>query len=186
MEIKALDSIYFPQVLEFTDKYIGKNYFNTQDLEKVLKKSLYKNQNSSLLAFIDNTLVGVRLTYMPQIWINSPDLKIHPNLWPVDKNAVGYFKSLFVDPNHQSQGIGVTLSAQSLNILKSVGAKAVVTHCWVESPNNSSFNYLSKMGFKEVFEIKKAWSHIDYDCVVCTPKKCFCTAKEMILNLEKP
>lgn len=185
MTIKPLSPAFFKQVIDFTNQYIGNNYFSEEDLEKILKFSTLKTLNSSLLALQDTELIGVRLTYMPGLWVSNPDLTIAPDLWQVDKERVGYFKSLFVKPQYQSQGVGVKLSSTSLAILKKVKTQAVVTHSWVESPNNSSLNYLTKMGFKEVRDIKNAWSHIDYDCVRCTPKRCYCTAKEMILKLTE-
>lgn len=180
MRIVSLEEKYFNQVIDFSDKYIGKNYFSLDDLKKILTLSKNGNRISSLLAFRGDVLIAIRLTYMPKDWVQSPDLTIHPELWNLKKDECGYFKSLFVAEEYQNEGLGSLLSEMSMKILKESGAKGIITHSWKESPNNSSFIYLTKMGFSPVKEIKKAWAHINYLCSGCNQKPCQCTAIEMV------
>ena len=44
--------------------------------------------------------------------------------------------------------------------------------------------FVSLMGFKEIKNHPLFWNDIDYHCTSCGPKKCICTAQEMILYLS--
>jgi ribosomal protein S18 acetylase RimI-like enzyme len=98
---------------------------------------------------------------------------------------LAYFKTLIVDSSLQGKGWGPRLTQLSIKSLRKTGATSIICHCWKESPKNSSFKYLTKLGFTPVGEIKNFWQDIDYECVVCKPHKCTCTAIEMIKKLEK-
>lgn len=166
-------------VKDFTDQWIGLDYFSCEDLRHFLLLSQKDGWNASFLAWEDQKLIGVRLTLAPSTWI-SAETKIQITKWNVDADKVGYFKSLFIDENYRAQGLGKLLSAESKKILLKQGAQAIVTHSWLESPGNSSQNYLLKDGFTEVSRYANFWEPIDYECVRCTPKRCQCTAVEMI------
>ena len=180
---KPLDPSYFNEIIQFANKHIGLNYFSQEDLEKIYSRSLLKGECCSFVHFEDNRIVAIRLAYMPGSWTDSPEVVIHPDLWLVDQDKVGYFKSLFVDPSFQGQGLGSKLSSFTIEAFKKVGGLAVVTHSWKESPNNSSYLYLSKLDFSTIKEIPLAWNHIDYECVRCGPQRCVCSALEMIKRL---
>ena len=170
-------------IKKFTDKWIGENYFIEKDLENILDLSIKDGLNASFLAIEDNELVGIRLTYAPGSWVNKFPQGISPDLWKVEKNEVAYFKSLFIKEDYQGKGLGKKLSNESIKVLLKMGAKAIVCHSWLESPNDSSRRYLKKMGFEKIKEHPLFWSCLDYECVRCTPKKCACTAVEMIKYL---
>jgi ribosomal protein S18 acetylase RimI-like enzyme len=173
------DAVHIDAVKSFTDQWIGKNYYSLSDLQDVLKKSQTDGLNASFLAWSDERLVGVRLTLAPSTWIR-PGLRVTPEKWKVDPEKVGYFKSLFVDEEFRAHGLGQKLSAESKKILEQQGALAIVSHSWLESPNNSSQRYLLNAGFVEVARHEKFWEPIDYECTRCSPRRCECTAIEMI------
>lgn len=185
-KIVNLHPDHFSKLKEFTDKYIGKDYYSLSDLLEVYNKSLLNNQNASFLLFINNSLMGMRLSYMPGKWSKMKgDGGLTPNLWSgLGVSDLGYFQSLFIHPDLTGQGWGPILSTHSLDQIKKAGAKGVLTHSWVESPNNSSRQYLSKLGFSEVKVHPLYWSKIDYDCSGCNQKPCVCTACEMLKDLR--
>jgi hypothetical protein len=74
------------------------------------------------------------------------------------------------------------LSDLSINIFRKLGAKGIITHCWKESPHNSSLRYLEKVGFKKIIEHPLYWIDVDYTCAL-DGKPCRCTAIEMELSL---
>jgi hypothetical protein len=166
-------------VKEFTDRWIGMNYYSVTELELIQEQSCNKQMNASLLAFSSGRLIGVRLSLAPGSWL-STNLKISPELWQAEKNEVAYFKSLFIHENYRRLGLGKEMSLKSQEILAKMGAKAILTHSWLESPKNSSQEYLLKYNFKELVRYQKFWNHINYLCTRCAPRACECTAVEMI------
>lgn len=171
------------EILRFTDKWIGKNYFSQPELNELLQLGQSGGVNASLRAISANgETAGVRISLAPGEWVNSMR-GLSTDLWKVDASKVGYFKSLFVSEDFQQMGIGKTLSLKSITQLKKLGAQAVICHSWLESPGNSSQRYLLSMGFQPVKEYKEFWSEIDYHCTKCGPAKCLCTAIEMIKYL---
>lgn len=185
INIRPLTKEDFLGVQKFADDYIGKNYFSLEDLERLLQLSTKNGQVSSLLAFDDQKLIGMRLSFMPGQWKKEDTLDLDESKWPHPIEDMAYFKSLFISAEYQGIGLGIRMSKRALEIFKAQGAKGVVTHSWMQSPNNSSYKYLKKLGFEVIREIPNAWSHIDYECVVCSPLRCHCSAKEMCLDLEK-
>ena len=177
--IKSFELQDIPAVRKFTDRWIGSNYFTDESLEEILEISTQKGKCSSLIALEEERLVGVRITYAPGRWIyQQRGLSIKD--WPITPDKVGYFKSLFVADDFQNRGVGRSLSLASLEILKEIGAGAVICHSWLESPGNGSSNYLEKLGFQPVKRHEKFWLEVDYQCVKCAPERCICTALEMI------
>lgn len=171
-------------VKQFTDCWIGQDYFCVEELADVLDLSCSSKLNASFLAYDQDLLVGVRLSYLPGAWVKSAR-GITPALWPCQVDKVAYFKSLFIAQSAQKKGLGRTLSQKSLDVLKQAGAQAVVCHSWLESPEDSSRRYLQAMGFRSVASHEKFWEPIDYLCTRCTPKPCQCTAVEMLKILEE-
>ncbi|WP_372651660.1 GNAT family N-acetyltransferase [Halobacteriovorax sp.] len=177
---KEIELSDIENILNFTDKWIGKNYFSAEELEELIFLGRTKEINSSYKAEShDGELAGIRLSLAPGEWVNSMR-GLSTDLWNVDPKEVGYFKSLFVSDEFQKQGVGRSLSNLSIEQLKKAGAKAVICHSWLESPSNSSQRYLLSMGFSAVKTHKEFWSEIDYHCTKCGPSKCLCTAVEMI------
>lgn len=177
------DDLIF-KVTEFTDTNIGKNYYTINEMTENQKKSVTLNNEitSFVLMNDSNEILGLRLAFPPGNWAHGKGSKLRPELWPFDLNSAGYFQSLFISPAAQGKGFGPALSEKAIEIFKNCGARGIVTHCWKESPNNSSFKYLEKINFKTVIEHPNYWIDVDY---ICTRDgyPCKCTALEMILVL---
>ncbi len=174
----------WPQIVELSDKNFGTNYITSNELAKNFSK---KHKNNSLCSYVlenpDYKIMGVRLTYAPGSW--PQDLVSRSsNKWPITLDKLAYFKTLFLDSSLQGQGFGPKLTKLSFDSLIQLNTKAVVCHSWKESPNNSSERYLLNAGFKPLVEINNFWDYKEYDCVLCLPDKCKCTATEMIKLLE--
>ena len=169
------------QLVSFTDKWIGANYYSKENLRNLLLQGIKGNINASLVAVDGDKIVGARITLAPGEWIQDYSGKITPAKWDLSKNKVAYFKSLFIDEEYQGQGLGKKLSGKSIENLQMMGAKGIICHSWLESPNNSSQRYLEKMGFIPIENHPKFWHEIDYLCTRCAPKRCVCTACEMLL-----
>lgn len=172
------------EVKVFCDRWIGENYYQHADLEKIREQSQKMGVNASFLAWSQRggDLIGVRLSLAPGSWSVQPS-RITPQAWSRSLEQVGYFKSLFVHPNFQGQGLGRALSLRSKEALIQQGASGIVTHSWLESPQNSSQRYLKKFGFKEIARHPGFWVLQDYHCSLCAPSPCVCTAVEMFLEL---
>lgn len=180
--IKSFEIENIEEVRLFTDQWIGKNYFSSDELRQLRNKSIRDNLNASLLALSDTELIGVRIALAPGSWIES-NMKLSPSYWGVAPERVGYFKSLFIHEKFRSLGVGSGLTESSKAILKQQGAKAIITHSWLESPNNSSQVYLLRHGFSEIARYPKFWEPLEYECVRCGPQRCQCTAVEMICHI---
>ena len=182
IKIRPLESDDLSDVVKFCDLNIGKNYYSSPEMKQIFEKSQSNGVMCSFVLWDKEAIVGVRLTYAPGQWTKGKGSGIHPELWSVPAERVGYFQSLFVSDNYQGGGWGRRLSNVSVEALKSLGTQAIVTHSWKESPNNSSQRYLTNMGFKYVATHPLYWKDIDYVCTY-DDKPCQCTAEEMILYL---
>jgi ribosomal protein S18 acetylase RimI-like enzyme len=183
-QIKPLEKSILLQVKSFSDQWIGNNYYQMPELEKIFEKS-QKNKIMCSFVIVDEVekIHGLRISYPPGNWSSGKGQGLRSDLWNVPQNKTAYFQSLFLSNDIQNQGWGPKLSQASIAALKKIGAKAIVTHAWKESPNNSSLKYLKRMGFVELIEHPDYWVNVDY---VCTRdgNPCHCTAVEMILRLE--
>lgn len=180
--IRELTESDLPAVKRFTDQEIGENYYSLEELRLNYLKARKENIQCSFVLEDSESgkIVGLRLSYPPGNWAKGKGSKLRPDLWKIDLERAGYFQSLFLAPQVRGQGWGPKLSQASMQAMKKLGALAVVTHSWVESPGGSSGKYLRKIGFKPVIQHPKYWVDVDY---VCTRdgKPCQCTAEEMIL-----
>lgn len=170
------------ELIAFCDKQIGPGYYKLSDLQRIEANSTSHGYVSSLLAYTkhDDRLIGVRFTLAPGNWSLEKNIKgFSKTLWPCDPKRVGYFKSLFIDPEFQKAGLGSKLSLCSLEILKKMAALGIVCHSTLNSPNNSSMKYLTKLGFQPIKEHPLFWHGIDYECTHCQKNPCICTAMEM-------
>lgn len=187
MNIRPLEKSDLIAVKAFADRWIGKDYYQLESLEEAYDASLIslnkKRVSCSFVAFESFQIIGIRLTFAPNKWGKLIDRGLSPKKWEISIEQMAYFKSLFVSQEYQGKGVGRTLSQCSLDLLKKVGAKGVLCHSWLESPGNSSQNYLKKFGFIEIERHPKFWFPVEYLCNRCRPKKCECTACEMILKL---
>lgn len=181
--IIPLNEDILEQVRLFTDKWIGTNYFSLEELKDIYQKSMKDGESASFVAFYGDEIAAVRLTFAPGQWIDEKTRGLTKEEWGMAENHMAYFKSLFVSGDYQQQGLGKTLSNKSIEILKSMGAKAILCHSWLESPGNSSQRYLQRMGFSDVATHEKFWYPVDYHCTRCGPQRCVCTAIEMMKEI---
>ncbi len=186
MIIREFLSTDIEAVKKFTDQMVGVGYYSTDELKEYQKKSIAPTGDICSFVLIDsnsNKVLGLRLAFPPGNWEHGKGTKLKPELWPSKISETAYFQSLFVLPELQGQGWGPKLAAKSLEIFRKLGAAGVVTHCWKESPGNTSYKYLANLGFKSLVEHPNYWIDVDY---VCTRdgKPCRCTAIEMYLNLS--
>lgn len=172
-------------VKKFTDEQIGEGYYGVSELLENQKKSVTPSGEITSFVLVDHAtsaIKGLRLAYPPGTWAHGKGAKLRPDLWPFPLEKAGYFQSLFLAKEAQGEGWGPQLSQKSIAVFRQLGAEGIITHCWKESPNNSSFRYLDKVGFKAVVEHPLYWFDVDY---ICTRdgKPCRCTAIEMYLKL---
>lgn len=168
----------------FLDKTAGINYLTENDLEEILEnKVFYKGMNASFVAKDRGKVIAVRLTYAPTKWIIDDQGKTY-NKWKVEKDKVAKFHCLYIDDSYRGKGIGPKLSKMSVDVLKKMGAEAILCYSWLESFNNSSQRYLKKYGFESVAIHKDFWADLDYICSGCKKQPCDCTAEEMIFYIN--
>lgn len=184
-KLKPLELADVPEIKEFTDQWIGLNYYGAEELERYIESSCVLGLNASLGIWIEGKLQAIRITLAPGRFKEFIKRGLSASLWPCEPKQMAYFKSLFVAKNSQGLGLGSLLSRESLQILEKIGAHGVLCHSWLESPSNSSQIYLKKLGFQEINRHEKYWYPIDYDCTRCSPKRCVCTASEMVLDLRR-
>lgn len=185
MQIKSFSEADIAQVKTFTDAEIGLGYYSVEELSESFLKSVCDDGLISSFLLLDestNQVKGLRLAYPPGKWTQGKGSKLRPDLWPQALDKTGYFQSLFISKELQGHGYGPALSEKSISVLKNQGALGIATHCWKESPHNSSIRYLEKMGFKKIIEHPFYWKDVNYLCPLDgTP--CLCTAIEMYLEL---
>ena len=183
--IKSLEESDFDAVIELGNRVHGDGYLDHSAIASMLVKSQYQGLNCSYVMYKGKKLVGFRLTYAPTNW--PLDKWCTPELWPVEKEAVAYFKCNTIDPDFQGQGLGGQLLRQSIDTLKQMGAKAGLSHIWMQSPGNASFKYFTKAGGKLIKTHPRRWHNDenmpDYVCILCG-KDCYCDASEMILEFN--
>lgn len=177
IQIREFRKSDIKEVKLFADKWIGKNYFSEIELLDYYQKGKKNNIQCSFVALnSSDEIIGIRIVFAPAQWEDSFSNKISTDKW-INKEA-GYFKSLFIDSRYQGKGLGSQLSKKAIENLKKVGTKSIITHSWLESPNNSSQKYLLKMGFKKIINYEYYWNHLGYECTRCG-NNCICTAQEM-------
>ena len=183
--IKCLEESDFEAVIELGNRVHGDGYLDMKSILTILSKSLYEGLNCSYVMYMGAQLVGFRLTYAPNNW--PLDRWCTPELWPVEKEQVAYFKCNTIHPDFQGQGLGGQLLRQSIDTLKQMGAKAGLSHIWMQSPGNASFKYFTKAGGKLIKTHPKRWFEdetlTDYVCILCGAR-CECDASEMILEFD--
>ncbi len=178
------DAHEIEKLKEFTDREIGVDYYSDSELKDIAQRSrLGGMMHSLVLVDREDRILGIRMTFPPGAWSSGKGRGLSPHLWPHRPDQTAYFQSLFLAVEIQGQGWGGKLSQTAIERLKSCGTLGIVCHSWKESPNNSSFRYLNKLGFKLVAEFTDYWSQISYHCTRCLAPPCRCTAQEMYLQL---
>ena len=183
--IRPLDGEDLVRVKSFCDEAIGENYYSLEELKAIFAKSKKDQMMCSFILEDASTqkIHGVRITYPPGNWSKGKGQGLSPDLWQKPLADVAYFQSLFIGKELAGQGWGSRLSLASIEALKALGAKAIVTHSWKESPNDSSGKYLRGLGFQTVAVHPLYWKDVDYNCTRCLKPPCQCTAEEMIKYL---
>lgn len=171
-------------LLQFTDSVIGTGYFSKSELEDKIHQSALKSQMCSfVLEDIESKqILGLRLTFPHGKWQQGKGAGLYSDKWGVPIGKVACFQSLFLSPLITGQGWGPKLSNASLRVLRDLGALAVITQSWVESPHQSSKRYLERMGFQSIGIHPRYWYGLNYECPLCS-RPCVCTAEEMLLLL---
>lgn len=183
LEIRPLLKTDLPLLLQFTDRAIGSNYYSMEELVSIFDRSQLNGHTCSLVLSDKNKQIfGVRITYPHGQWSKGKGQGLSPQKWKVDIDQTAYFQSLFIDPELTHHGWGKKMSLKAIELLKSLGSRAIVTHSWKESPHDSSGKYLRSLGFELVATHEKYWFDVDYFCTRCG-KPCVCTAEEMICYL---
>ena len=184
MQIREFRKSDIQAVKAFTDTTVGAGYYSIAELTANQEKSIAASGEICSFVLISDSgeVQGLRLAYPPGNWDHGKGSQLRPDLWPTALADTAYFQSLFVSPSLQGQGWGPKLSEESIKVFKKLKAKGIVSHCWKESPNNSSLRYLKNMGFIEIIEHPNYWVDVNY---VCTRDgyPCHCTAIEMYLKL---
>ena len=184
-QISPLTANLWPQVVALADRNIGRGYLTKEAMSFFLNLSTDKGKNVSfVLVDSDQNVHGLRLTFAPGKWLKSMNAKTHPELWRSSPLATAYFKTILIDETLRGKGLGPQMTAASIAVLKELGTEAIVCHSWKESPNNSSQKYLITAGFEPLHDIPNFWQDVDYECVICQPQTCSCTAVEMIKYLN--
>lgn len=179
--IRPIEKSDLRGVKKFCDRAIGTNYYSHEELEEIFRRSHLEGDTCSFVVEGEGQIKGIRFSFPPGQWHKGKGKGLSPDLWRVPLESVGYFQSLFLDDSLQGQGLGKRVSLASIERLKRMGAKAIVTHCWLESPHDSSRKYLQSLGFEFVARHPLYWHEVDYTCTRCG-KPCMCTADEMILR----
>jgi GNAT superfamily N-acetyltransferase len=173
----------FAAIIELGNKVHGSGYLDLPSIQVMQAKSLFGDLNSSYVMYDQFTLIGFRITYAPNQW--QLDTWCTPSLWPVDKSVVAYFKCNTIHPDYQGKGLGGQLLQASVNTLQQMGAKAGLSHIWMQSPGNASFKYFTKAGGQLIKTHPRRWNNDpslpDYVCVLCG-HDCYCDASEMLLE----
>ena len=175
---------YIPAAVIFTDQQIGKNYYSIAEMTENQKHSVANSGETTSFLLLDfkNQIQGLRLAYPAGNWAHGKGNRLRPDLWPFPFEKSAYFQSLFITEEARGFGFGPELSEKSLVLFKKLGNLGVITHCWKESPGNTSFKYLAKFGFNTIIEHPLYWVDVDY---ICTRdgRPCRCTAIEMSYQL---
>lgn len=186
MTIRPLREADLEAVRRFTDREIGENYFSASELRDVFARSQSDGLVHSLVLVDESGEIhGVRITFPPGKWQKGKGQGLSPAKWPHPPEETAYFQSIFVSSALHGRSWGGRMSRESLRRLREAGAKGVVCHSWKESPHDSSFRYLTKLGFSLIAEYPHYWREIPYNCSRCLKPPCLCTAQEMYLDLEK-
>ena len=181
-EITAADSA---AVIDLANEVHGDNYLNADSLQGLLTGGTVGDVKLNWLAERDGKVLGVRLTLAPGQW--SVDDACTPTEWPVPIGEICYFKCAAVDEQARGLGIGKQLLQQSIDAAKQLGCRAGLAHIWLQSPNNSAYEYFSRCGGRLVAKHADRWLQASledgYYCPVCDGT-CRCQAGEMILMFE--
>ncbi|CAB0151090.1 hypothetical protein PSI9734_01505 [Pseudidiomarina piscicola] len=173
-------------VIELGNRVHGDNYLTEASLADYVQRGNQDGVNLNWLAFVDDELAGIRLTFAPGQW--PLDDYCTPDQWPVDQAQMCYFKCSAVAEISRGLGIGRGLLERSSAAAQRLGCKAGLAHIWMQSPNNSAYSYFTRCGGEMIQEHPGRWYelsiHGGYHCPVCDGV-CHCTAGEMVLRFDR-
>lgn len=176
----TMTTAHINEVVTLANWVHGDNYLSTEEALLFLQRGEKTLTNCCFVAFADNKLVGFRIAFAPGNW--QPDQWCSPHLWPEAPEKIGYFKCNTVHEEYRAKNIGSLLMQLSKDALKTQGAVAGVCHTWMQSPGNSAFLYIKKVGGQQINLHHGKWRLPDYHCPVCDGL-CSCEAAEMLVTL---
>ncbi len=186
MDIVELAPEHFERVIALGNLVHGENYLDAKSMQTIYQKGLSKGINASFVALDGDELIGFRLTYAPANW--QTDQWCSTDKWRYPVAEVCYFKCNTVVAHARGHGIGGRLLKASVDAVKQQGAKAGVSHIWLQSPGNSAFKYFTKAGGELIKVHPKRWLNDciehGYQCTLCGTG-CDCDAGEMLLDFSK-
>ncbi len=184
VSVRAMRTTDAVAVSRVADRAAGVGYYSDSEVLATLARSRAGTRRP--LAYVAETeagvIVGFRFALAPGTWSRGRGPGLSPERWPAAQELAGYFLSCFIMPGWTGRGIGRLLAGRALGDLRANGARAVVAHCWKESPHGSSRRYLERLGFRAVGEHPDYWVDVDYVCAV-DGRPCRCTAIEMVRPL---
>ncbi|MFB0979367.1 MAG: GNAT family N-acetyltransferase [Alteromonadaceae bacterium] len=180
----------FSAVITLATAVHGAGYIDDSIIITWYKKGLLKTNdaaevNANFVAYLNEDLIGFRLTYAINQW--EIDQWCSPELWQQPTNKVCYFKCNTVDEHYRGYGVGSQLLKLSSQAAIKQGASAGISHLWKQSPGNSAVKYFTKCGGILVKEHPECWNELSkqgYECPACDDE-CHCVAAEMIINFEQ-
>ncbi|CUS47309.1 MAG: hypothetical protein HLUCCO02_06870 [Idiomarinaceae bacterium HL-53] len=170
-------------VVTLANEVHGDNYLSPESFHDFLARGITSNgRNLNWLAFENDDLVGVRLTFAAGQW--PIDDWCTPSAWPIPAEKLCYFKCAAVSERSQGGGVGKGLLYHSILEAVGSGCEGGLAHIWRQSPNNSAFEYFSRCGGELIQDHPDRWLSASlndgYYCPVCDGT-CHCVAAEMIL-----
>ncbi|OKY25919.1 GNAT family N-acetyltransferase [Thalassotalea sp. PP2-459] len=175
----------FTQVIRLATHVHGEGYMDQTSALKWFNQGIKNNINSHFVAYDEDILVGFRITFSPLQW--QLDQWCTPEDWPSEQASVCYFKCNTVDEHYRGYGIGSKLLTLSIDAVKQQGAKAGVSHLWMQSPGNSAVKYFTKCGGVLITKHPDRWNELSkqgYMCPVCN-NDCHCSAAEMLISFDQ-
>ena len=174
---------HFDAALKLCYQVHGDNFYTWDELKEEVRRGTIGDLSTSFIVYEIATgkMVGLRLTSTHGQWDREDSCS--PEKWDVDPEKVCYFHTAAVDPDYRGAGIGSCMLRTSIKIAQKMGAEAGLAHVWLQSPNNSAFNYFSRNGgrfIKEWPEKFIGYHTKERPCPRCGPT-CHCDAAEMII-----
>ncbi len=196
--VRPMTAADIDAVVALADQVVGQGYYTAESVATMLTRSTVGDVVCSHVATRarpaadapeppapTDAVLGFRFSLPPGRWQHGRGQGLSPERWPAPLAQAAYFQTAYVANAARGRGVGPRMAAAALDALRQLGARVVVTHSWKESPDNSSFRYLTRLGFVPVAEYPDYWIDVDYTCVR-DGRPCRCTAIEMVLPLDAP
>ena len=151
IKLRDFQPVDTDDIIAIADVQLGENYITVDDLSAC---------NVIVAEYVElQKCVGFCLSYIGQ-------------------DGEAYVRTVAVSPDYSGQGIGTALIAKSVEYLKSIGAKKIMSPLWKHDGIVNSDVVFRRNAFLPVREIPDYW-YADsiakgYSCPVCG-KGCHCT-----------